>query len=113
MTLERFGFIGMEMKCFWGMIGVEWITPLKIEQPNKGGLNNGKPPLNGAKPPNSNAPGPLKDSKILTPDEQNSVLELFDKDHKFTKLYDASQHGWGRNSFKSRALNKGFTFHVI
>ena len=30
MTLERFGFIGMDKKCFWGMIGVEWITPLKI-----------------------------------------------------------------------------------
>lgn len=32
MTLERFGFIGMDKKCFWGMVGVEWITPLKIEQ---------------------------------------------------------------------------------
>jgi hypothetical protein len=30
MTLERFGFIGMDKKCFWGMIGVEWLTPLKI-----------------------------------------------------------------------------------
>ena len=30
MTLERFGFIGMDKKCFWGMIGVEWITPLKV-----------------------------------------------------------------------------------
>ena len=32
MTLERFGFIGMEKKCFWGMIGVYWKTPLKIKQ---------------------------------------------------------------------------------
>lgn len=32
MTLERFGFIGMEKKCFWGMVGVEWITPLKVTQ---------------------------------------------------------------------------------
>ena len=30
MTLERFGFIGMDKKCFWGMIGVEWLTPLRV-----------------------------------------------------------------------------------
>ena len=32
MTLERFGFIGTDKKCFWGMVGVKWITPLKVEQ---------------------------------------------------------------------------------
>ena len=40
MTLERFGFIGMNKKCFWGMIGVEWITPLKVTQ-----LKSGPPPV--------------------------------------------------------------------
>ena len=34
MTLERFGFIGMDKKCFWGMVGVKWITPLKVDQKN-------------------------------------------------------------------------------
>ena len=32
MTLERFGFIGMDKRCFWGMVGVKWLTPLKVEQ---------------------------------------------------------------------------------
>ena len=32
MTLERFGFIGTDKKCFWGMVGVKWLTPLKVEQ---------------------------------------------------------------------------------
>ncbi len=32
MTLERFGFIGMEKKCFWGSIGVLWKRPLPINQ---------------------------------------------------------------------------------
>ena len=36
MTLERFGFIGMDKKCFWGMIGVNWVTPLKIAQIHPG-----------------------------------------------------------------------------
>ena len=31
MTLERFGFIGMNRECFWGMTGVKWVTPLKVE----------------------------------------------------------------------------------
>ena len=37
MTLERFGFIGTDKKCFWGMVGVKWITPLKVEQIPVGG----------------------------------------------------------------------------
>ena len=32
MTLERFGFIGTNRECFWGMTGVKWVTPLKVEQ---------------------------------------------------------------------------------
>ena len=32
MTLERFGFIGMDKRCFWGMVGVKWLQPLKIHQ---------------------------------------------------------------------------------
>lgn len=32
MTLERFGFIGMDKKCFWGAIGVLWKRPLPVDQ---------------------------------------------------------------------------------
>lgn len=32
MTLERFGFIGMDRKCYWGSIGVLWKRPLPVEQ---------------------------------------------------------------------------------
>ena len=32
MTLERFGFIGMDKRCFWGNIGVLWKRPLPVEQ---------------------------------------------------------------------------------
>merc|ERR1719263_143277 len=32
MTLERFGFIGESKQCYWGMTGVEWVTPLKVSQ---------------------------------------------------------------------------------
>ena len=30
MTLERFGFIGTDKRCYWGMVGVKWLTPLKV-----------------------------------------------------------------------------------
>ena len=30
MTLERFGVVGIEKKCFWGLVGAKWLTPLKI-----------------------------------------------------------------------------------
>ena len=32
MTLERFGFIGMDRRCFWGSIGLLWKRPLPVEQ---------------------------------------------------------------------------------
>ena len=32
MTLARFGFIGEAKACFWGMTGVYWKTPLKVNQ---------------------------------------------------------------------------------
>jgi len=32
MTLERFGFIGMDKRCFWGSIGVLWKRPLPVDQ---------------------------------------------------------------------------------
>jgi len=32
MTLARFGFVGTDKSCFWGMTGVHWITPLKVDQ---------------------------------------------------------------------------------
>ena len=46
MTLERFGFIGMDKKCFWGMVGVDWLTPLKIQQIKPGNTK----PVNKPKP---------------------------------------------------------------
>jgi len=32
MTLSRFGFIGAAKQCFWGMTGVHWLKPLKVDQ---------------------------------------------------------------------------------
>lgn len=31
-TLERFGFIGHDKKCYWGLFGVMWIKPLPVWQ---------------------------------------------------------------------------------
>ena len=31
MTLERFGFIGMDKQCFWGSIGLLWKKPLPVD----------------------------------------------------------------------------------
>ena len=31
-TLSRFGFIGWDEKCYWGLFGVMWVKPLPIWQ---------------------------------------------------------------------------------
>jgi len=103
MTLERFGFIGTERKCFWGMIGVEWLTPLKIEQVGPGfkpGSNQGASVCN------------LK-SKLLSASEEKSLCDLFNKEHDFKLLYKASSNGWKKNDFVNRVIGKGHTFHIM
>ena len=60
MTLERFGFIGMDKKCFWGMIGVEWLTPLKIHQIKPGKVKPVKPKPKPVKPKPKPKPKPVK-----------------------------------------------------
>lgn len=109
MTLERFGFIGMNKKCFWGMVGVDWVTPLKIHQINPNGVKP-KPP-NKPKPPAEKTP--LSDSKILNAAQQKSLLTLFAKEHKMSKLYDAEKDGWKKTDFAPKVFDKGNTFHVI
>ena len=49
MTLERFGFIGMDKRCFWGSIGVLWKRPLPVEQilPNATLTKDVEPPKRG------------------------------------------------------------------
>jgi len=32
MDLSRFGFIGSDKICYWGLIAVMWITPLPVTQ---------------------------------------------------------------------------------
>jgi hypothetical protein len=32
MTLHRFGMIGWNKDCYWGMTGVKWIQPLQVNQ---------------------------------------------------------------------------------
>ena len=31
-TLSRFGFVGWDMKCYWGLFGVQWVKPLPVYQ---------------------------------------------------------------------------------
>ena len=31
-TLSRFGFIGWDQKCYWGIFGVMWVKPLPVWQ---------------------------------------------------------------------------------
>ena len=43
MELSRFGMIGTEKSCYWGLIGVQWVKPLPVWQVK---------PDNGTKPHN-------------------------------------------------------------
>lgn len=35
-TLARFGFVGWDKKCYWGLFGVQWVKPLPIFQIKEG-----------------------------------------------------------------------------
>ena len=68
MTLERFGFIGMDRRCFWGSIGVLWKRPLPVEQilPNITLTTEEHPPLP-AVTPNTPPPPPPPKPKPAAP----------------------------------------------
>lgn len=42
MTLERFGLIGTDKKCYWGLIGVLWKQPLPLGEVKKSPPRAGK-----------------------------------------------------------------------
>ena len=35
-TLARFGFVGWDEKCYWGLFGVQWVKPLPVYQVKSG-----------------------------------------------------------------------------
>ena len=49
MTLERFGFIGMEKKCYWGGIGILWKKGLSVEHVMPLSFATGVPEVKGKK----------------------------------------------------------------
>ena len=75
MTLERFGFIGMDKRCFWGAIGVLWKRPLPVLQILPNSTIQNEPPKEPEKPepkpPKKDEPEPPKppvipDKKVVT-----------------------------------------------
>ena len=121
MTLERFGFIGTDKKCFWGMVGVEWLTPLKIQQikPGNGGSNKPKPTKPKPEKPKPAANTHLRDagSTIMSRREADGLEVQYGKTlyHKqnFKKVYQATKNGWTKKDFNKHVINKGSTLHVI
>lgn len=69
MTLERFGFIGIDRKCFWGSIGVIWKRPLPVEQilPNATQTIQPPKPEPKPKPKPKPKPTPLPEKAKIAP----------------------------------------------
>lgn len=97
MTLERFGLIGMDRKCYWGCIGVLWKRPLPVEKvlPHNGGGSGGnnkpkpkpKPPAPKPKPPAPKPKPPAPKPKPPAPKPKPTDEEII-KEIKFTKTKD-------------------------
>ena len=39
LALDRFGLVGYNKTCFWGLIGIQWVTPLPVFQLNLGNIS--------------------------------------------------------------------------
>lgn len=140
MTLERFGFIGMDKKCFWGMVGVDWLTPLKVHQIKPGNEGPKKPTPPPPKPktkpkPKPPAPKPKPKpvvktqylsqagSKIVNSTEADSIEKLHGTGQyfhklKYTLLYQATKDGWKKKNFLTKvvtnpAVKGAHTLHIF
>jgi len=90
MTLERFGFIGMDRRCFWGSIGILWKRPLPVEQI----LPNITVQVQPAPAP---APKPKPEEKlpydifeiqsVVNPGETNNNVEIVEGEKEGEKTY--------------------------
>lgn len=96
MTLERFGFIGMDKRCFWGSIGVLWKRPLPVEQilPNATITSVAPVPKPKPTPPPKKEP---EEEKYVQPPPDPAVLPEENR---------VPVERPGKNSFKS-ILEKG------
>ena len=76
MTLERFGFIGMDRRCFWGAIGVLWKRPLPVEQilPNTTTPINVAPPQKAVRAVRPPPPWPIQITKKSGVFEIQSII---------------------------------------
>lgn len=109
MTLERFGFIGMDKKCFWGSIGVLWKRPLPVEQilPNSSIVNTTKP-----NPPKPNPPKPPKPTPVPVTPGINTISSVIKKG----KDVEVKEKDWKTFSFqnsKPNYTNQLWNFHLI
>lgn len=108
MTLERFGLIGTDRKCYWGCIGVLWKRPLPVSQILPNGVNSGTP---GPVVANPVFPG---NSVILTStSDQEAVAGLFPAGTEFSKAYNANMDGWKIKDFNKATYGKGKFLVVI
>jgi len=100
MTLERFGFIGMDKRCFWGSIGVLWKRPLPVEQILPNATITSVAPVPKPKPTPKPTPPPKKEpeeEKYVQPPPDPAVLPEENR---------VPVERPGKNSFKS-ILEKG------
>ena len=116
MTLERFGFIGMDKRCFWGAIGVLWKRPLPVQQilPNTTLTSEvkpepPKPPKPEEKEENEEAPKPyVPPTEDVTPKRKNGVFELQSRVNPGNDIEISVAGGSGELTYgyKTRVENK-------
>ena len=98
MTLERFGFIGMEKRCFWGSIGVLWKRPLPVDQILP---NNTIPTDTGPVPVKPPTPPKVPTTKV-TPGKKVGVYEI---KSRINPGNDVQYTGTNKYAFKPRVEN--------
>ena len=100
MTLERFGFIGMDKRCFWGSIGVLWKRPLPVNQilPNTTIPTNVTPPT---PPPKNKTTPPVPDKSTPAP----MRLGAYEVQSRINKGNDIQYLGSKGYAFKPRIEN--------
>ena len=113
MTLERFGFIGMDKRCFWGAIGVLWKRPLPVQQilPNTTLTSEVKPepPKPEEKEEKEEAPKPyVPPTEDVTPKRKNGVFELQSRVNPGNDIEISVAGGSGGKTYayKTRVENK-------
>jgi len=107
MILSRFGMIGSAKTCFWGMTGVHWLKPLKVDQILSHHTTVKAPPKKVVKKPTVSLTTKLGKRRINVEDEHSKSIGFTSKKVGGHNVLQMELNGAGQDMWELEQVKSG------